>query len=181
MERRFSLLDGRGWLNVRESQGRAECCGELPDDKKGLYKGWLLGPEGRVLLGTFVPEEGVLRLTRTLGRAELERQGGWPPVGAEAALTYRVQRGAPSRPAPPGWTWTAHPAQLLGEPLLVRAAGKGGALLRREEGGFTLAYPFRTDRPFPLTPLFCFARVTRLEGAYYAAFPFRAGGCPRPE
>ena len=181
METRFSLLDGKGWLTVQVQQGRANCKGELPDDKKGLYKGWLTGPYGRALLGTFVPEGGALKLARTVSVAELERQGAWPPRGGEAVLAYSFQTERPSRTVPPGWSWVEHPARLMGEPLLAQAAGGGGALLRREEGGFLLAYPFRPDRPFPLTPLFCFARIQELDGKRYAAFPFRPGGCPRLE
>ena len=64
MERRFSLLDGRGWLKVREEGGRAACEAVLPDQGRGLYKCWLLGPSGRYLLGPFLPEGGELRLSR---------------------------------------------------------------------------------------------------------------------
>ena len=53
--------------------------------------------------------------------------------------------------------------------------------LRREEGGFSLAYPFRPSEPFPLVPLFCFAPVEELAGEPCLIFPFRPGGCPRAE
>lgn len=182
MERRFSLPEGRGWLSVRDGQGRVVCRGELTDGKEGIYKGWLIGAAGRALLGTFIPEGGVFRLSHTISLAELERQGAWPPVSAEAVLAYRFQTQQRQRPpVPKGWTWLEEPGRLLGEPLLARAAGKEGALLRREEDGFLLAKPFQTGRPFPLTPLFCFARIVELEGEAYAVFPFRAGGCPRLE
>ena len=98
---RFFLDGGRGWLTVSEERGRAVCRGQLPDDKKGLYKGWLTGPAGRALLGTFVPEQGVLVLSRTLSVAELERQGAWPPGGGEAVLAYAFQREPRNRPVPP--------------------------------------------------------------------------------
>ena len=181
MERRFSLGGGRGWLTVRDTQGCAECKGELPDDKKGLYKGWLAGPGGKVLLGTFVPEKGVLRLSRTISIAELEHQGAWPPTGGEAVLAYAVgqKRGKPSLPA--GWSRITEPARLMGEPLLARAWEGGEALFHKDEQGFLLARRFRTDRPFPLTPLFCFAQVRELDGVPYVVFPFRPGGCPRLE
>ena len=49
---RFSLAGGQGWLTVEESGGRARCAAELPEDGKGLYKGYLCGTGGRALLGT---------------------------------------------------------------------------------------------------------------------------------
>lgn len=52
---RFSLAGGQGWLTVEESGGRARCAAELPEDGKGLYKGYLCGTGGRALLGTFLP------------------------------------------------------------------------------------------------------------------------------
>ena len=180
MERRFSLLDGRGWLEVREEGGRAVCRARLPDDGRGLYKCWLLGPSGRYLLGPFLPEGGELRLSRTLEVPALARQGAWPPLGGEAALTWAAR---PARQAvpPPGWAWEPRPAALLGEPLLREAVKEGGALLRREGEGFSLAWPFRPDEPFPLPPLFCFARVEELAGAPHLVIPFRPGGCPRTD
>lgn len=181
MERRFSLLDGRGWLSIREVQGHVECKAELPDDKKGLYKGWLIGSGGKAPLGAFVPENGVLRLTRTIRVAELERQGAWPATGGEAALAYSVGQERGKRTLPAGWCRVAEPARLLGEPLLVRAWEGGEALYQKDMQGFCLARRFRTDRPFPLPPLFCFAQIRELEGVRYVVFPFRPGGCPRLE
>ena len=180
MERRFSLLGGRGWLEVREEGGRAVCAARLPDDGRGLYRCWLLGPAGRVPLGAFLPEGGELRLSRTLEVPALARQGAWPPVGGEAALTWAARPARHAAP-PPGWTWEPRPAAPLGEPLLREAAGDRGALLRREGEGFSLAWPFRPEEPFPLTPLFCFARVEKLAGAPHLVIPFRPGGCPRTD
>ena len=79
---RFSLAGGQGWLTIEESGGRARCAAELPEDGKGLYKGYLCGTGGRALLGTFLPEDGRLKLRRTLSLDELRRQGAWPPTGA---------------------------------------------------------------------------------------------------
>lgn len=182
MEWSFSLLDGRGRLTVREQSGQADCRAVLPDDGKGLYRCWLLGPAGRFPLGPFLPEGGELRLSRAPEIAALARQGAWPPAGGEARLTCAAgpPRRRPSGP-PPGWVWEPDPARLLGEPLLREAAAGRGALLRREEGGFSLAYPFRPSEPFPLVSLFCFARVEELAGVPRLIFPFRPGGCPRAE
>lgn len=177
MEGRFSLAEGRGWLAIQEEHGRVRCEAQLPNDGKGLYKGWLTGPGGKALLGTFVPQGKHLRLERTLSTDELKRQGAWPPEGAQAVLAFSF---GGERQPPRGWTRESAPGRLMGEPLLAAAAG-GPALVRREEGGFSLAYPYRPDRPFPLIPLFCFARLEELDGKVYLRFPFRPGGCPRLE
>lgn len=177
MEERFPLAEGGGWLTVREEKGRVRCQAQLPNDSKGLYKCWLAGPGGMALLGTFVPQEDCLRLERTLSVDELKRQGAWPPEGAQAVLAFSF---GGEQPPPRGWVREHAPGRLMGEPLLAQAAG-GPALLRQEAAGFSLAYPYRPDRPFPLTPLFCFARLEELEGRPYLRFPFRSGGCPRLE
>ena len=177
MEERFPLAEGGGWLTVREEKGRVWCQAQLPNDSKGLYKCWLAGPGGMALLGTFVPQGDCLRLERTLSVDELKRQGAWPPEGAQAVLAFSF---GGEQPPPRGWVREHAPGRLMGEPLLAQAAG-GPALLRQEAAGFSLAYPYRPDRPFPLTPLFCFARLEELEGRPYLRFPFRSGGCPRLE
>ena len=115
---RFSLAGGQGWLTVEESGGRARCAAELPEDGKGLYKGYLCGTGGRALLGTFLPEDGRLKLRRTLSLDELRRQGAWPPTGARAELAFSA--GSPGGPHPPeGWHWEEAPARRMGEPLLA--------------------------------------------------------------
>ena len=176
MERQFTLLDGRGTLTVREEGARALVQAELPEDGRGLYKAHLCGgPGGRFLLGTLIPERGALRLRRTLSVDELKRRGVWPPAGAAAELAFA----AGERP-PAGWSREPNPARLLGEPLLRRSAGKlRGALLSREEDGFSLAFPWRTGEEFPMPALFRFARLERLEGREYAVFSFSGKGCPR--
>lgn len=179
MAERFSLAEGKGWLTVDTQGSRVVCAAQLGADGQGLYKCWLLGAGGKALLGTLIPEGEVLRLRRTLSVAELQRQGAWPPTGAEAVLAFSFSE--QKKGIPQGWRREHNPARLMGEPLLAQAAGEGGALFRQEGNGFCLAYPFRTDRPFPLTPLFCFARLERLEGTDYVVFPFRPGGCPRVE
>ena len=177
MEQRFSLAEGRGWLTVREERGRAVCAAQLPDDGKGLYKCWITGSGGKALLGTFVPQGNSLRLERALSVDDLKRQGAWPPEGGRAVLAFSFDGG---ERVPAGWRREEQPGRLMGEPLLAGSA-EGHALIRRDEHGFLLAYPYRPDKPFPLTPLFCFARLERLEGRNYLCFPFRSGGCPRLE
>ena len=98
-----------------------------------------------------------------------------PEVQAALAFAFGGKEGPPQ-----GWSRVDAPGQLLGEPLLS-AAARGPALIRREENGFLLAYRYEPDSPFPLTPLFCFARLMQLNGRDYLCFPFRPGGCPRLE
>lgn len=170
--RRTGLADRRGERRPGAVRGRAA------EDGKGLYKGYLCGTGGRALLGTFLPEDGRLKLRRTLSLDELRRQGAWPPTGARAELAFSA--GSPGGPhSPEGWHWEEAPARRMGEPLLARAAGGGRALYRPEPEGFSLAFPYAETRAFPLTPLFCFARVERMNGEFYAVFPFWSGGCPR--
>ena len=178
MERRYPLAGGQGWLTLQEEGLRVRCRGELRDDRRGLYKCYLLGKGERFLLGTFLPEQGRLQLRRSLSLDELRRRGMWPPEGAEAELAFVP--GSTARPrAPAGWSWEANPARLMGEPLLARAAGNAGAFLRREEGGFLLAFPGPEGMAFPMTPRCCFARVAELDGRRCAVFPFSSCGCPR--
>ena len=165
----------QGRLTVEEgaAAGRGARA-ELPEDGKGLYKGYLCGTGGRALLGTFLPEDGRLKLRRTLSLDELRRQGAWPPTGARAELAFSA--GSPGGPHPPeGWHGEEAPARRRGEPLPARAAGGGRALYRPEPEGFSLAFPYAETRAFPLTPLFCFARVERMNGEFYAVFPFWSG------
>ena len=181
MEERYALAEGKGRLTVRAAEGRVACEAMRPDDGRGLYKAYLSGPQGRFPLGALLPEGGTLVLRRTLSVGELERRGVWPPTGGGVELAYPAQRHPAAPPAPPGWVREAQPGRLMGEMLLARCAGAAeGALLRREEDGFSLALPFRTDRRFPLTPLFCFAKVENLGEEHYAIFCFNRCGCPRP-
>lgn len=176
MEQRFTLDGGRGRLVVREENVRVQICAERPDDKKGLYKAYLWGDGGRMLLGTMAPETGMLRIRRTLSVDELRRRGAWPIRGGGAELAFSFAQ--ESRP-PQGWQWMEGESLLLGEaPLRQAAARLGRVLYRREEGGMTLACPFETGREFPFSALFCLARVEGLDGRPFALFSFDREGWP---
>ena len=138
---RFSLAGGQGWLTVEESGGRARCAAELPEDGKGLYKGYLCGTGGRALLGTFLPEDGRLKLRRTLSLDELRRQGAWPPTGARAELAF--PRARPAVRIPGGLALGGGAGPANGEPLLARAAGGGGRCTGRNRRGFPWRFPMR--------------------------------------
>ena len=54
-------------------------------------------------------------------------------------------------------------------------------LYRPRPQGFQLAWPWDPEAPFPLPPVFCFARVQSLGDRPYLVFQFQPGGIPRIE
>ena len=180
-EMRIPLRKPDGMVQIKEEGLQAVISARASDDGAGLYKLYLLGREGSLLLGTLLPEGGVLRLRRTIPLSQLRRQGLWPPSGAEIRLSYAFGGPAGEGERPPaGWTREDNPARLMGERLLKECAAtlKGG-LTRWEGVGFVLALPWEPGGVFPLTPLFCFASAERMDGRGYAVFRFNGRGCPR--
>lgn len=172
MEEQFPM-EGGGTLSLRQDGVRVHMEAERRSDDRGLYKVWLRGDQGgKLLLGTLVPEGGVLRLRRTLSVGTLERSGCWPRFRAEAALAFSFGSG-------PGGKWYCeqHPERQVRDPVL-RAQMSGAMLCRREGEGFALSAPFAADRPVRLPSLFCLAGVERREGRLYMVWHFNAEGEP---
>ena len=172
MEERMNMRGG-GTLVLRQEGPRVRMEAERPSDGLGLYKVWLHGDRGgKLLLGTLAPERGSLRLVRTLSVGELERAGCWPQFWAEAplAFSFAAQSGR--------WYCEQHPERLVSDPVL-QSQIRGSMLCRREVAGFSLAAPFRTDRPAPLSALFCLAQVERWEGRPHFVWSFDQAGRPR--
>lgn len=178
MEQRFPMENGQ--LTCRESGGRVEAVIEARPPDRGLYHGFLVGPGGTCDLGTLMPEGGSLRLRRTLSAAYLRQKGCWPILGGQLRQTYSFAQ-TPHR----GWRETGDLAALFPrDPLLARAAAQRnrGLLRRHPEGGFSLAFPWDPKSPFPLIPVFCFARVGVLEGKPHVIYRFGENGGPeRPD
>lgn len=131
------------------------------DDGEGLYKAYLTGTGGRCLLGTLMPEGGRLFLRRVLSIDSLRRQGAWPvrQVTEELVCSFREE--------PPAVEWE--------DEVLRRCAGRlPRHTVRREGEGFSLSFPFDPRAPFPLVPIFCFARVENGR----LIFSFHPGGVP---
>ena len=179
MERKFEL-GGGGALWIREEGLRARFSCERPDDKRGLYKAYIKGVGGRLLLGTMIPEGGRLGLCRTWSVDELTRKGFWPVTGGEAELSFSFENAqARSREGPAGWSRERDPSRLLGDKIISGAAGAvREALYSREEEGFALAIPYEENGAFPIQPLFCFAYLETIESKPYVVFHFNARGCP---
>ncbi len=171
----WSFEGANGAVTVRQEGGTAICQALAPSGG-ALRKAWLLGTSGRALLGTLIPEGGGLRLRRRIPVEQLRRQGAWPPTGAEIGA---VRPPGGGENAPPGWHGVDCPGQLMGDPLLAQALqGVEKALLKRDEEGFLLAFPYGGERPFPIPPLFCLSWLERLGGRWYVLFRFSRRGCP---
>lgn len=128
----------------------------LPEE--GLWCAWAVGEQGELRLGVLEPVGE---------RAEIRRRFS----GQMTAPLGRLRQGE-LRPAGGGGVpWEAEPApeRLFRTPWLrQQLQGAQGVLTRREgEGRRALALPYDPKRPFPLVPLFCFARLRCLgEGRY---------------
>ncbi len=172
-------LEGGGQLTVRDQGARVLLSVRRPMEKGGLYKAWIRGGQGELLLGTLAPESQVLTLNRTLSRSTLEQAGCWPVTGGRTAMAFSFD-GTTEPAARTGWHWSSCPAQRLADPVLAQSAGELGPLLLREDGeGFQLAAPFDPRRTFPLTALFCLAQTAQIDGQTHAVFSFDRQGRPR--
>lgn len=58
-------MEGGGTLTLEEEGTGSGCGPSAPDDGRGLYKVWVRGRGGSLLLGTLIPERGRLALSRT--------------------------------------------------------------------------------------------------------------------
>jgi len=177
MQRQIAM-EGGGTLTVSDEGIRVRLTVSRHDDHSGLYKVWLRGMQGKMLLGTLVPERGMLALARTMPKAALEREGCWPLTGGEAVMAYSFQNMDPF--SEPGWEQMEHPDRLFHDPVLEQAArGLSHVLVRQEEDCFSLAVPFSTDQEFPLIPLFCLARVIQIGRRSCIMWKFEKNGIPR--
>lgn len=170
LERQEFQLKGGGTLLLREEGALVQLQVTRPDDKRGLYKVWIRGPGGRLLLGTLIPEGSSLYLRRRLSRCELERSGCWPIAGGETVLAFSFERGT--------WNREEHPERLVRDAVLRQTLRGRHMFLRRGEGGFCLAASFDTAQPFPITPLFCLAKMDRTEHGNQVVFWFDREGNP---
>lgn len=171
MEWRQLRLNGGGTLRFREEGTLIRFEAFDADDGRGLYKIYVCGAQGKMLLGTVCPGQSGPELVRRISRNQLERCGCWPITGAERILSYSFDR-------EPLWRQDAHPERLVGDVVLRESLECRKMLLKRRKDGFCLAAGFDPGRPFPLTPLFCLASVCTVEGRNCAVFWFDREGNP---
>lgn len=167
MQQQEMQLDGGGKLAVIPEGEYVRFEVFRPDDARGLYKAWLKGQKEKLLLGTLVPEKGGLYLRRRVSRRELERQRCWPVLGGETVLAFPFGESGGT-----AWIFEEHPERLVRDAVLQKTLQGKHMMLHRGEEGFCLAERFDPAKPFPLVPLFCFARAERVEGNWYVLFRF---------
>ena len=127
-----------------------DTCFELTSTQAGLYRVWVEGDNGRLLLGLM--ENGRLHrrfsphMTRPIGRplcAKMEclteEQTPWRPIRAGEF---------------PGWTVPEN------------------AYCRENGLWYELALPYSESGTFPLIPLFCFAKIGKIDNCQYLLFRF---------
>lgn len=147
--------------NVREQGTRVIIEVRKRDKGNGLYKAWAVGVTGKCLLGTLIPEEGWLTLHRTMPVDSLKIRGAWPIRRVEEELVYSFQEQLVM-------------IQWEDEVLRQSTHNMPQCTMRKEGDGFTLYFPFDPHMPFPLLPVFCFARVENGR----LVFSFLKGGIP---
>ena len=64
------------------------------------------------------------------------------------------------------------------EALDAQLAKRSDVLWRTENGRRSLALPWESGQPFPLTELFCFARVQAIQGQQCVIYRVGADGLP---
>lgn len=141
---------------LRVSRLGEDTCFELQGKEKGMFRAWVEGEQGELLLG--IMENGRLRrrfsprMTCTIGRpicAKLEC------LSQAAEPWHRVRE-------------DEFPMWKLPENACCRKRGRQ----------YELALPYGEGDSFPLLPLFCFARICMINGKRWAVFLFDEAGCP---
>lgn len=160
-------------------------CGELISEESGLYRRYravcriepdtdpmrlfAVGEKGELRLGVIQPENGAFVLHRQMSLKEADAAG-------------KLLRGElrPLVVQETDWQPAAEPEKLFrGTILRGRLRGKQGVLFCRSGECCFLSIPFDVGSPFPLTDMFCLARIRRLGRRQYAVFCFDSQENPR--
>ena len=144
-----------------------EARGRLPGE--GLWCAWAIGDLGELRLGIMEPCGREASIRRRFSSRLTA------PVG-------RIQRGElrPAHPAETGdWQALARAETADSLPWVRQKLQSVPGALARTEGALRyVAVPYDPARPFPLTSLFCFARICRIGSRDYAVFAFDKEGRP---
>ena len=129
---------------------------------EGLWCAWAVGTQGELRIGVLEPagDQAVIRrrfsdrMTAPLGKL---LRGELRPALGEAAA----------------WEPVSEPARLFHTSWLQKQLREtANVRIQKREGIRYVAIPYDPKQPFPMTRLFCFARVCRIEERMYAVFAF---------
>lgn len=159
-----------GRIDLQWGQTRVDAVLDCPRDDSGLFRGYLLFPRGEIMLGVLEPCGKQMMLRRTLLRKEIEKLG--TPIAGEVRMSF------PFRQAP-DWQQVKRPEEVFRSKEMVgRLRRWEGGLWKKERGKTLLALPYHSGKPFPMTGLFCFARIQSIGQKQYAVFTFDGDELP---
>lgn len=152
--------------SVNEQNGKLTVSVTHPADDRGLYRAYAVGPGGnRCLLGALTPNGPRLTLRRTLSADTLKQRGCYPIASVETVLFHSFS----AAPTPP------FPDDILRAAFACASGGR----YQNTSDGFTLTFPYASDAPFPMLPIFCFAQVFRLDRRLWVRYAFDKEGNPQ--
>lgn len=140
----------RGTLLCRDEGCYVTFSVNVPLWDRGLKKVWLVSESGgSLLLGTLVPEQGRLRLSRRLSHSTLRCCGMAEPAGAQVNPKAEPER-----------EWQSIRTLKTPDPVLKDGlSGLEQGTWRRRQGQLELRFPWKVGEPVPLIGLFCLAEA----------------------
>ena len=147
-----------GVLRAAEQMGETVFEVTLYEPLQGIHRIVIEGDRSELLLGVLDTGQTVLR--RRLSLAVTEKAGCFCSARAERCGVPRQE-------------WRAVGEGEFAELLLPR-----GALCRKDGARRYLAIPWQEGEAFPLTELFCFARLRTMGGREWVFFTFDETGNP---
>ena len=157
--------DQAGSVTLTAQGGRTQVEVSCRRDNTGLFRAYLLCERGEYPLGVLEPKGEGMGLRRTVRTGELQALGStWR---GELRLSYAFAHQTQWQSLAAAGEFFQRDAQLARE-----LSGIPGALWRQERNVRLLALPYRTDQPFPITTLFCFAQIQTIQGQAYVVYRF---------
>lgn len=139
-----------------------------PQMEQDIWCAWAVGEQGELRVGILEPQgqEWVIRRRFSDGMTQ--------PLGRLVRGEIRTANAGAKH-----WEPLCSPETVFRTPWLRRSLqGSGAVLVRQEEGRLLLAIPYDPAKPFPLVPLFCFAKLCRIHGKPYLCFAFNEAEVP---
>lgn len=138
--------------------------------KEGVWCAWVVGEQGELRIGVLEP----CGLEASISRRFSNRQVA--PLGA---LRGGELRPAGEQPDCTDWKAMRRPEDWFRTPWLCGQLRSLHGVLAAQEGTVCrIAIPYSPRQPFPMTQIFCFARVTMVCGHWYVLYAFDQNELP---